>query len=855
MARNLVIVESPAKARTIEKFLGKDYRVEASIGHIRDLPERAADIPAAKRKEPWARLGVHVEGQFEPLYVIPADKKAHVKTLKAALAEAEYLYLATDEDREGESISWHLLEVLKPKVPVKRLVFHEITKTALERALANPRDVDMDLVEAQETRRILDRLVGYQVSPLLWRKIRPQLSAGRVQSVALRLVVVRERERMAFTSADWWDVLGGFRGAHGDVDAAIVSWKGKKVARGKDFSDEGVLNNPSKNVVLDEASSTEIGDAIRGSEARVVQVEEKPYQDKPAAPFTTSTLQQEANRKLKWTARRTMNVAQRLYQTGWITYMRTDSVTLSQEAIAAARSLIKEAYGDPYLPSKPRLYKSKAKNAQEAHEAIRPAGAVFRTLRQAESELERDEARLFTLIWKRTVASQMANAEGMLTQVRIEAGDALFGTGGKSIRFPGFRRAYVEGADDPGAELMDAERLLPTMTVGEGVEVTKAEARGHQTEPPRRLTEATLIKELEAKGIGRPSTYASIISKLQSEYLFKKGSALVPQFTAFAVITLLEKNLPWLVDYDFTARMEARLDDVALGQENRIKVLDLFYFGENGLKDTLETAFEKVDARSVCTIPLGVTADGKAIDIRVGKWGPFLSSGEVTADIPEDTPPDELSVEMAAALLKAREDGPRVLGTCEETDKQILLCNGRFGAYVQLGEPEGKTKPKRASLLKGMEPEEVDLEMGLKLLSLPRDIGPHPRTEDPVVVSNGRYGPYVKSGDTSRSLAKPEDLFTLTMDEAVVLLDTAPTRGRKGGPQAIRTMGPDPKTEREVKLMAGRYGPYVTDGKTNASLPKAADPDTLDLAGAIELIRKKEGAPKRPRRTRRARGS
>ena len=857
MGTSLVIVESPAKARTIEKYLGEGFRVEASVGHIRDLPENAEQIPASKKKEKWARLGVNVEKKFQPLYVVPPTKKAQVRLLKEALADADILYLATDEDREGESIAWHLMEVLKPKVPVKRLVFNEITRTAIQRALENPRDVDLHLVRAQETRRIVDRLYGYEVSPLLWKKVRPKLSAGRVQSVAVRLVVERERRRLAFVPASWWDAEGAFSHDKGGVSAALWSVAGVRLATGRDFGEDGTLTAKRAVHVLDEAGANGLVARLTGKDATVTAVEEKPYKDRPAAPFTTSTLQQESNRKLRWTARRTMSTAQRLYENGWITYMRTDSTTLSSEAVAAARSLIQEAYGNAFLPSKPRSYANKSKNAQEAHEAIRPAGQSFRDLDRAKAELGADEFRLYSLIWKRTVACQMVDARGRSMRIELTIDDAVFQSRGRTIDFPGYRRAYVEGSDDPDAELADQERLLPPLAEGDTVRLDALEARGHSTKAPARLTEATLVKELEARGIGRPSTYASIIDTiLRRKYVFKKSSALVPTFTAFAVTALMERHLGNLVDYDFTAKMENRLDEIAIGKDGYLEFLERFYRGDAGLQAILTQAAEDVDPRSVCTIPVGKSASGEQVDVRVGRYGPFLNMGETNADIPDDLPPDELTLDKAVAIIEERRKGPKVLGTDPQTDKPVYMMKGRFGPYVQLGDVEEvpgkgkrtrKIKPPRAGLLRGMDPETLELDTALKLLALPRDLGPHPETEEPVLATNGPYGPYIKShGKGSRSIPAGKDLFTFSLEEALELL-AKPSRRR--GTEPLKVLGPDPLTKREVRVMSGRWGPYVTDGETNATLPPLADPLQVDLPSAIELIRKRENAPKRTKRT------
>ena len=871
MTRPLVIVESPAKARTISKFLGDDYMVEASIGHIRDLPRNASEIPASKKKEPWARLGVNIEDDFAPLYVVPDEKRAQVNKLKAALAEASALYLATDEDREGESISWHLLEVLKPKVPVHRLVFHEITRSAIEKALQNARSLHSSVVEAQETRRIMDRLYGYAVSPLLWRKIRPQLSAGRVQSVAVRLIVERERERQAFVSASWWDITGQFAHTDGGLEASLIRIGDDRPASSRDFTDLGALKNPGSGVVvLDEEGAKALAARLTGKPTEVAEVNEKPYQDRPAAPFTTSTLQQESIRKLRWTARRTMSVAQRLYENGWITYMRTDSVTLSAEALAAARGLIEEQYGSEYLPDTPNAYANKSKNAQEAHEAIRPAGTAFRSLEDARKELVADEARLYELIWMRTVASQMTNARGKRANLRLRCEDVLFQANGKTIEFPGFRRAYVEGSDDPEAALADRERVLPPLKVGDKLTAEEISAKGHATKAPARLTEASLVKELEARGIGRPSTYASIIDTiLRRRYVFRKGSAMVPTFTAFAVTNLMEKHLGWLVDYEFTASMEAQLDEIATGDLSRQEYLSRFYLGAKGLKEQLDQAQETVDPREVCTIHLG-EFEGEQVDIRVGRYGPYINASETRADVPEDLPPDELTLERAIQLLIKRREGPKVLGEDPESGKNVYMMDGRFGPYVQLGEVEEitippktkrskpkikKIKPPRSSLLRGMAPEEVGLDVALRLLTLPRTLAEKELTDkdgettvEPVIAANGRFGPYVKWGKESRSIPDEYSVLDITVEQALHLL-SQPSR-RKRGNTVIREIGTDESTEREIKLMDGRFGPYVTDGTTNASVPRDTPNDDVSLKMAISLIRIRENAPPKPKRTR-----
>jgi len=838
----LVIVESPAKARTIGRFLSDGFRVEASIGHIRDLPRNAAEIPASYKKHKWSRLGVNVEKGFRPLYVVPADKKAHVKMLKQALKECETLYLATDEDREGESISWHLVEVLKPKVPIRRLVFHEITESAIRHALENPREVNLNLVRAQEARRIVDRLYGYEVSPLLWRKIRPRLSAGRVQSVAVRLIVERERERLAFVPTTWWDLHVDLHSEKGDVRTRLVSWQDKRLAMGKDFDDRGQLKPGRENLqILDEAAARQIAETLAEGTATVTDLEERNYRDRPSAPFTTSTLQQECNRRLRWTARRTMRVAQRLYENGWITYMRTDSTSLSNQAIGAARALITERFGAEYLPGKPRLYTKKSKGAQEAHEAIRPAGAEFRSPDQAKVEIGGDEARLYDLIWRRAIASQMEDARGKTVNIRFRAGDARLQVGGRTLTFLGHRRAYGgTGSNSP---------ILPTLAKGEQLTVTGVDPKGHVTQPPARLTEASLVKELETRGIGRPSTYAAIIDTVQQRgYAFRRGTALIPTYTAFAVTMLLEQHLTWLVDYDFTAQMENQLDEIALGEGETKQYLQRFYLGDEGLQHRLSEAAESIDPRRVCSIPLGETEDGETVEIRVGRYGPFLSQGDVRADIPAELAPDEMSLPRAIELLEERRRGPRQIGVDPTSGKTLFMMKGRFGPYVQLGtiEEAGDDKPPRASLIGEMKPDDVDLPLALQLLSLPRTLGAFPDTGEPVLACAGRYGPFVQSGKTSRTLPEPMSVLTIELAAALELLKQPAVR--RSSRSLIREVGVDPSTERTVKLMNGRWGPYVTDGETNASLRRQHNPDTLELEEAIELIRVRAATPKRPRR-------
>jgi len=854
MGTPLVIVESPAKARTISRFLGSDYQVEASIGHIRDLVTKVSDLPPGQQKQPGAKLGVDTDNGFVPYYVVPKDKKAQVKALRKQVKDASALYLATDEDREGESISWHLLQVLKPEIPVYRLVFHEITVSAIKKALASPREVDESLVKAQEARRIVDRLFGYPVSELLWRKVGPNLSAGRVQSVAVRLVVDRERARMAHISADWWDIRGPFIHGLGAVDAHLTQWKGSPIATGRNFNADGKLKGDGL-VILGEKEAKAAVEQLKAGNAKVESVDERPYTDRPAPPFTTSTMQQEANRRFKWAARKTMNTAQRLYENGWITYMRTDSVALSKQAISAARNLIAGEYGQKYLPDAPRVYKGKAKNAQEAHEAIRPAGEEFRSLKEAAAALDSDQRRLYELIWKRTVGCQMADAKGRTITVRIAAGDGTFEAKGKTVDFAGYRLAYVAESDDPEAAALDAERILPPVEQGDVLEVGDLEAKGHATKPPPRLTEAALVKELEERGIGRPSTYASIIDTiLRREYVFKKGSALVPTWTAVAVTRLLEsEHFHWLVDYEFTAQMENQLDEIAVGEGNRDVYLSRFW---DSLKNSVEQGTASIDPRDVCTLDIGAVAEqdlkklgvdaGTTVVVRVGKYGPFLQAGERTANLPDDLAPDELSLAKAVELLS----GPKVLGKSEETGQDILLANGRFGWYVQLGDNEQEGKPRRKSVPRGIKPDGLDLELAKALLSLPRDVGVHPESGEPIVADYGRYGPYVKSGKETRSIRdkNPMKVLEITVEEALEML--ARPKGRRGA-EVLKEMGEDPKTKKAIKLMDGRYGPYVTDGETNASLGKTHNADTLTLETAVELIREREKAPKRKRPARR----
>ena len=842
MSKPLIIVESPAKARTIAGFLGSGYVVESSIGHIRDLPRNAAEVPTSHRQQPWAKLGVDVDHDFKPLYIVPREKKEQIKKLKAALEDASEVYLATDEDREGESIAWHLLEVLKPKVPVRRMVFHEITPEAISRALEQPRDIDDRLVDAQEARRILDRLYGYEVSPVLWKKVQPKLSAGRVQSVAVRVVVVRERERMAFRSASFWDLEGVFRTAGGDsFTATMVMLDGRRLATGKDFSEVGMLTGDT--LLLDEDAAAALAERLTAAAMQVRSVTRKPYRRSPYPPFRTSTLQQEAGHKLRFGTSRTMRAAQRLYENGYITYMRTDSTDLSETAVAAARRQIAEMYGKDYVPSQPRMYKSTVKNAQEAHEAIRPTGEAFRTPEQVAAEIDGDEAAVYELIWKRTIASQMTDAVGESMQVRVGGTssvgeDAEFATSGKVIEFPGFLRAYVEGSDDPDADLDDQERRLPPLVERDPLGLERIEAKGHDTKPPVRFTEASLVRQLEELGVGRPSTYASIITTIQDRgYVWKKASALVPSFTAFAKVTLLERHFPNLVDYAFTARMESDLDMIARGEEASAPWLGRFYFGNGtpGLHSMVTDRLADIDAREINSISIGSDPEGEEIIARAGRFGPYLQRGEDKAPIPDQLAPDELTVEKALELLSAP-NGDRELGPDPDTGLPVSVRTGRFGPYVQLGEQEETGKPKRASLFKSMDPEKVTLEVALQLLSLPRVVGTDPTDDLEITVLNGRYGPYVKKGDETRSLESEEQLLTITLSKALELL-SQPKRGRGRQTAApLRELGIDPVSGKPVVLKSGRYGPYVTDGEVNGSLRKGEDPDAITLQRAAELL-------------------
>lgn len=879
--RKLVIVESPAKARTIAGYLGDGFDVEASVGHIRDLPQ-PSELPADMKKGPFGKFAVDVENGFTPYYVVDSDKKKKVAELKKLLKESDELYLATDEDREGEAIAWHLLSELKPKVPVKRMVFHEITREAITRALENTRELDDRLVDAQETRRILDRLYGYEVSPVLWRKVRQGLSAGRVQSVATRLVVERERERMAFVPADYWDVTGTFAVADDDeptFSARLSALDGRRVATGRDFSDRGVLTSDSAH--LDEAAATSLVAALDRADFEVRSLETKPYTRRPAAPFTTSTLQQEASRKLRMSSRQTMRTAQSLYENGYITYMRTDSPVLSSQAISAARRQAAELYGGEYVPDAPRVYASKAKGAQEAHEAIRPAGDHFRTPAQVARELSGDQFKLYELIWKRTVASQMADARGQTASVRLGAvasdgRDAVFSASGTVITFRGFLAAYEEGRDvsrydddAPAAPADDKDARLPKMAQGDALTAADLTADGHRTSPPPRFTEASLVKALEERGIGRPSTYAATISVIQDRgYVTSRGQALVPSWLAFAVTRLLEDNFEWLVDYDFTAEMEQDLDAIAAGDKDRVAWLTRFYFGDGtgrtegeGLRDLVENLGE-IDAREVNSIAIG---DG--IVLRVGRYGPYLEDPAVLgedgnprrASVPEELAPDELTVAKARELLDSEPEGDQVLGTDPTTGTTIVAKKGRYGPYVTelLPEPEidpslsaaakkkalaAAPKPRTASLFKSMSLDTITIDDALRLLSLPRVVGTDPESGAEITAQNGRYGPYLKKGTDSRTLASEEALFTTTLEEALAIY-AQPKRGRGAtATPPLRELGTDPTSGKPIVVKDGRFGLYVTDGETNRTLPRDVTAESITPEQAIQLLADKRAS-------------
>lgn len=849
----LVIVESPAKGRTIAKFLPAGFTVKASVGHVRDLPRKASEIPAKYKGLEWARLGVNVQEGFEPLYIVAPEKRATIRELKAELKNVDVLYLATDEDREGESISWHLLEELKPTVPVHRMVFHEITKEAITEALAHPRDLDQNLVRAQETRRILDRLVGYSVSPILWNKVGGSgLSAGRVQSVALRLVVDRERERLAFRTGSYWDVLATLEHRGTSFDAQLNALGGKRIATGKDFDEQtGRIAEGKDVLLLDEQTARGLVERLRPAKWRVTAVDETPRTLRPYAPFTTSTLQQEANRKLRFSAKRTMSAAQELYQTGYITYMRTDSTALSDQAITAARQSITRLYGDAYLPERPRHYTKKVANAQEAHEAIRPAGSSFRT--PDDTNLTGDLLALYDLVWKRTVASQMMDAKKTAMSATIEVEDATFRATGIRTDFAGFLRAYVEGSDDPEAALDNRDKPLPALATGDTPSVSELEPEGHETKPPARYTEASLVKALEENGVGRPSTYANIIGTIVDRgYVIRQGQALVPTFTGFAVSDFLVLHFSRLVDVNFTKGMEEHLDEIAGGDEHWREYLEEFYLGETGLAAQVEEK-SKLPATAGRTIAI----EGLGATVKIGRFGPYIESEfegkAVKANLPADITPADLDPERVEALLRQRAEGPASLGTHPETGDSILVLDGQYGPYVQLGEVEegSKTKPRRASLPKGVTPDTVTLEMAVGLLALPRLLGSHPETGRPVKAGLGRFGPYIlhdkgKGEAEFRSLKAPDDVLTVELPRALAILaEPKPVRGRSGATATpTREIGAHPADGKPVQLFDGKYGPYIKHGDLNASLPKGSDPATFPLDAAVQLLEERGKAPK-----------
>ncbi|MFW9262961.1 type I DNA topoisomerase [Nostoc sp. CALU 546] len=854
----LVIVESPTKARTIRNYLPAGYRVEASMGHVRDLPQSASEIPAAVKGETWAQLGVNVDADFEPVYVVPKDKKKIVTQLKEALKDVDELILATDEDREGESISWHLYQLLKPKVPTKRMVFHEITQEAIKKALKNCRNIDEQLVRAQETRRILDRLVGYTLSPLLWKKIAWGLSAGRVQSVAVRLLVTRERQRRAFHEGTYWDLKASLSKEKTPFAAQLITLGGTKIANGSDFDATTGQITAGRNVLLlNEEQAVALKERLTGKTWNVNDIEERPVTRKPSPPFTTSTLQQESNRKLRLSARDTMRVAQNLYEQGYITYMRTDSVHLSDQAIAAARSCVEKLYGQQYLSPQPRQYTTKSKGAQEAHEAIRPAGSTFRT--PQETALGGRELAIYDLIWKRTVACQMADSRQTQITVQLQVEDAGFRSSGKRIEFPGYLRAYVEGSDDPEAALEDQEVILPNLKVGDHPDCTELEAVGHETQPPARYTEASLVKTLESEGIGRPSTYASIIGTIIDKgYAHLVTNALIPTFTAFAVTDLLEKHFPDIVDPSFTSKMEQTLDDIATGEAKWLPYLQQFYLGEKGLETLVKERESQIDATKARTVELE-NLDAK---VRIGKYGPYIEvengEGVITASIPKDLTPSDLDPKQVEVLLRQKITGPDQVGRHPETGEPIYVKIGAYGPYVQLGDKTDENpKPKQASLLKGVTPETVTLEMAVGLLALPRTLGVHPVTGGKIQASLGRFGPYVvhdqgKEGKDYRSLKAADNVLAISLERALELL-SEPKKGRSStnskSKAALRELGTHPEDGEIVNIYDGPYGPYIKHGKTNVSIPEGQTVEDITLAEALNLLAAKASTGKSTRKT------
>ena len=864
--KRVVIVESPTKATTIARFLDDSYTVESSRGHVRDLPTKAAEIPKAYRGEPWARLGIDVENGFKPLYVLNSAKRDTVRALKKLVATADELYLATDEDREGEAIAWHLLEVLSPppQVTVRRLVFHEITPDAIRAALANPREVDRRLVDAQEARRLLDRLYGYEVSPVLWKKVAPRLSAGRVQSVATRIVVERERERMAFVPAGYWSLeVTAATGAGDSFVMAASAIDGRRLATGRDFGADGKLATDGV-VVLDETGARRLAEDLDGANAEVTSVASKPYRRRPAAPFITSTLQQEAGRRLRLSASGVMQVAQSLYEQGFITYMRTDSVTLSDVALKAARAEVARRYGDDFLPEGPRRYASKVRNAQEAHEAIRPAGDTFASPESLRPRLSETEARLYELIWRRTVASQMTDTTGETVTIEAlapTAGDseATLAASGTVIAHEGFRRAWdplspTGSAGNGSGNGREDQRRLPQVAEGDGLALSAPQVESHQTQPPARFTEATLIRRLEELGVGRPSTYATIMTTINDRgYVRKKGTALVPTFTAFSVVSLLEGHFGDYVDYAFTARMEDDLDDIARGRQESLPWLSLFYFGGGehaGLKTRVSERLDEIDVRAVNSVAIGTHPDGRSVEARLGRFGPYVTCGDQRAQLPEDVSPDEVTLDLALELL-ARPSTGRELGTDPESGLPVMARQGRYGPYVQLGppptDPDAKAD-KSVSLLSSMSLEEITLEDALRLLTLPRTVGTDPADGAAITTQAGRFGPYLKKGSETRSLETEEQIFTVSLEECLALL-AQPRRGRGREPKAsLRDLGPDPVTGRELVIRDGRYGPYVSDGQTNASLRAGDTPEALTPQRASDLLAARRDAPPRQAR-------
>lgn len=846
--KSLVIVESPTKTKTIKKYLPAGYQVDSSMGHVRDLPSSAKEIPAKYKKESWSNLGINVDEDFEPLYVIPGDKKKVVKKLKQLMKESDELILATDEDREGEAISWHLIKVLSPKVPVKRMVFREITREAILQAMENYRDIDMNLVHAQETRRIIDRLAGYTISPLLWKKISPGLSAGRVQSVAVAFLVERERERMKFRSGIYYDLKAQLnkKDEKESFPAVLTHLGGKRIASGKDFDENtGKLKKPDNVELLDEQKAEDLREKLHKAEWKVTSVDIKDQKRSPAAPFITSTLQQEANRKFGMSARDTMSVAQKLYENGLITYMRTDSTNLSGQAINAARNAVQEQYGDEYLFERARNYSSGSKSAQEAHEAIRPAGSTF--VQPEKARLSGRQFKLYDLIWKRTIATQMAEAELQFINVTITATassdntEAYFRANGKKILFPGFFRAYVEGIDDPESALENQEIYLPRLSEGDLAELKELESIDHETKPPARFTEATLVKELEKRGIGRPSTYASIISTIQDRgYVNTDGKTLIPTFTAFAVTSLLENYFPDLVDSEFTSELENRLDEIAQGDFDPIGYLSNYYKGEKGLKAKVDSQEDKIDPQKAKKLDLPLEGLN-GIGVYVGRFGPYVKTGngddEISTSLPVDMAPGDITISKLKELLKNEKKGPESLGTHPETGEEVFVLSGRFGPYVQLGEAsEENKKPKRVSLLKGMKPEDVDMELALKLLELPRTLGKHPDTGKEVKAGVGRYGPFVLHDGTFKSLTRDDDVLSVELDRAVELLKQKKSSGRSS---EIKELGRHPENNESIRVMDGRYGPYLKHGKKNISLPKDMKPEDVTLDQAVEIIAEK----------------